>query len=176
MIESTHGNLLEADAEALVNPVNCVGVMGKGLALHFKEVFPENFHVYERACRAGEVKPGHMLIVPTGASHGPKYIVNFPTKRHWRGSSRIEDIDAGLGALVPEIRRLGITSIAVPPLGCGLGGLRWEDVRPRIEAALGQLSGVRVLLFSPEPAPTAGVKKGNADRSLRRQRPVPRRQ
>lgn len=146
MIELTHGNLLDAEADALVNTVNCVGVMGKGLALQFKQAFPENFRAYERACRAGEVKPGHMLTRPTGKLTGPKYIVNFPTKRHWKGNSRIEDIDAGLEALVEEIQRLEIKSIAVPPLGCGNGGLRWEDVRPRIEAALGQLPGVRVLL------------------------------
>lgn len=149
MIELTHGNLLAAEADALVNAVNCVGVMGKGLALQFKQAFPENFRVYERACRAGEVKPGHMLTVPTGKRTGPKYIVNFPTKRHWRGRSCIEDIDAGLHALAQEIQRLAIKSIAVPPLGCGLGGLRFEDVRPRIEAALGHLPGVHVLLYGP---------------------------
>lgn len=149
MIEFTQGNLLDAEADALVNTVNCVGVMGKGLALQFKQAFPENFHAYERACRAGEVKPGHMLTVPTGKLTGSKCIVNFPTKRHWRSDSRIEDIEAGLAALVQEIQRLGIKSIAVPPLGCGNGGLPWEDVRPRIEAALGQLPGVRVLLYGP---------------------------
>lgn len=164
MIELTHGNLLDAEADALVNTVNCVGVMGKGLALQFKQASPENFRAYERACRAGEVKPGHMLTVPTGKLTGPKYIVNFPTKRHWKGNSRIEDIDAGLHALVQEIQRLGIKSIAVPPLGCGNGGLRWEDVLPRIEAALGQLPGVRVLLYGPALAPAAAAMKVNTAR------------
>lgn len=164
MIELTHGNLLDAEADALVNTVNCVGVMGKGLALQFKQAFPENFRVYERACRAGEVRPGHMLTVSTGKLSGPKYIVNFPTKRHWKGSSRIEDIDAGLHALAQEIHRLGIKSVAVPPLGCGNGGLCWEDVRPRIEAALEQLPEVRVLLYGPAPTPVAAAMKINTDR------------
>jgi O-acetyl-ADP-ribose deacetylase (regulator of RNase III) len=153
MIEHPQGNLLEADAEALVNTVNCVGVMGKGIALQFKQAFPENFRVYERTCRAGEVQPGRMLVVETGRMIAPRYIINFPTKRHWREGSRLEDIDAGLTALIEEVQRLGIQSIAVPPLGCGNGGLDWSVVRPRIEAAFARVPGVRVLLFSPLGAP-----------------------
>lgn len=159
MIAFTTGNLLDADVEAIVNTVNCVGVMGKGLALQFKQAFPANFTAYARACRAGEVRPGRMLTVPTGQLVGPKYVINFPTKRHWRGASTMDDVQAGLVALVAEVRRLGIRSIAVPPLGCGNGGLAWDDVRPRIERALGALDGVRVLVFAPGGPPDAGAMK-----------------
>jgi O-acetyl-ADP-ribose deacetylase (regulator of RNase III) len=149
------GNLIEEDAEALVNTVNCDGFMGKGIALQFKQAYPENFKVYERACRAGEMVPGRMLVVPTGSLMNPKYIINFPTKRHWRENSRLEYIATGLRALIRETRRLGIHSIAVPPLGCGLGGLDWRDVRPMIEQAFAELPDVQVTLFEPTGAPAA---------------------
>jgi O-acetyl-ADP-ribose deacetylase (regulator of RNase III) len=155
MIEDAQGNLLEADVEALVNTVNTVGAMGKGIALQFKQAFPANFQAYVQAVRKGSVAPGHMLVVPTGYVTNPRFIINFPTKRHWRGRSRIDDIEAGLEDLVNEVKRLGITSIAVPPLGCGNGGLDWRDVKPRILGALEELPGVRVLLFAPQGAPAA---------------------
>lgn len=135
MLEICSGNLLEANAEALVNPVNCVGVMGKGLALQFKKAFPENFEEYQRACQDGEVKPEQMFIVPTGYLTHPHYIINFPTKRHWKKLSHIEDIEVGLQALIEAVRWLKIRSVAVPPLGCGNGGLAWSRVAPMIEAA-----------------------------------------
>ena len=153
MIELTRGNLLEADVDAVVNTVNCVGVMGKGIALQFKQAFPANFREYAGACRRGEVRPGSMFVTETGSLHGPQYIINFPTKRHWRGDSRIEDIESGLEALIPTIQRLGIRSVAVPPLGCGSGGLDWADVRPLIESALSQLPDVRALVYEPDEAP-----------------------
>ena len=152
MLHPTRGDLLHADAEALVNTVNCVGVMGKGIALHFKLAFPANFEAYREACRRGEVCPGRMFVFPTGLPANPRFIVNFPTKRDWREGSRLEDIDAGLQELTVEIRRLGIGSIAVPPLGCGLGGLEWEAVRPRIEAAFADMPEVHVLLYEPASA------------------------
>ncbi|MGH9672807.1 MAG: type II toxin-antitoxin system antitoxin DNA ADP-ribosyl glycohydrolase DarG [Bryobacteraceae bacterium] len=155
MIRESTGNLLEADAEALVNTVNCVGFMGKGIALQFKQAFPGNFHDYEKACKAGEVRPGRMLVFETGRCLHPKFIINFPTKRHWRGKSRLEDIELGLKALVDEIRRRKIKSIAVPPLGCGNGGLDWADVGPLIVNALGPLEDVQVLLYPPAGAPAA---------------------
>jgi O-acetyl-ADP-ribose deacetylase (regulator of RNase III) len=133
MIEIVKGDILEAKAEALVNTVNCVGVMGKGLALQFKQAFPANFVAYQSACRAGEVVPGSMFIFDRGKLAAPRYLINFPTKRHWRDDSRIEDIRSGLESLVADVRRLGVRSIGVPPLGCGLGGLNWRDVRPMIE-------------------------------------------
>jgi len=149
MIESTSGDLLKADVEALVNTVNCAGIMGKGIALQFKRAFPANFQVYEKACRAGNVVPGRMLIHEIGGSLSPRYIINFPTKRHWRAASLVEDVESGLRSLADDVRRLNIRSIAVPPLGCGLGGLEWQVVRPMIEQAFDDLPGVRVLLFQP---------------------------
>ncbi len=153
MIKLVQGDILKADVEALVNTVNCVGFMGRGIAAQFKRAFPENFRVYEAACRQRGLQPGRMLVVETGQLTNPRYIVNFPTKRHWRGRSRIEDIESGLEALAAEITRRRIKSVAVPPLGCGLGGLDWSEVRPRIEAALGELPGVQVLVYEPAGAP-----------------------
>jgi len=154
MLVPTRGDLLRADAEALVNAVNCVGVMGKGLALQFKLAFPENFEAYRDACRRGDVVPGRMHVFATGRPANPRFILNFPTKRDWRESSRLEDIEAGLNALKEEIRRLGIRSLALPALGCGLGGLDWQIVRPRFEAAFAEMADVRVHLYEPAGART----------------------
>lgn len=153
MIEFKQGNLLEEEAEALVNTVNCVGVMGKGIALQFKQAFPENFRQYERACRAGQVQPGRMFTVSTGSLFYPRYIINFPTKGHWKGKSKIEDIKSGLKALIAEVQQLSITSIAIPPLGCGNGGLDWAEVKPLIESAFAELPEVKVVIFEPAGAP-----------------------
>lgn len=149
MIEHVTGNLLEADAEAFVNTVNTVGVMGKGIALQFWQAFPENYAIYRSACDRGEVQPGQMLVVPIGQQANPRYIINFPTKRHWRGKSRMEDIEAGLLALIAAVREHSIHSIAVPPLGCGNSGLNWNGVRPQIEAAFAVLPEVHVMLYAP---------------------------
>uniref|UniRef100_UPI001F1AEA53 type II toxin-antitoxin system antitoxin DNA ADP-ribosyl glycohydrolase DarG n=1 Tax=Vibrio anguillarum TaxID=55601 RepID=UPI001F1AEA53 len=153
MIEITRGDILRADAEAIVNTVNCVGVMGRGIALQFKKAWPENFKVYAAACKSKDVQPGKMFIFETGQLANPRFIINFPTKRHWRGASRIEDIDSGLSALVNDIQRLGIKSIAIPPLGAGLGGLDWTVVREKIEVAMQPLKDVQVLLYEPSGAP-----------------------
>lgn len=149
MTRFIQGDLLRAEAEALVNAVNCVGVMGRGLALQFKNAFPANFKAYEAACRRDEVRPGRMFVFDTGSLIGPRYVVNFPTKRHWRDMSRIEDIQAGLEALVEVVRSWSIRSIAIPPLGCGLGGLDWVEVRPLIERHLASLPEVDVQIFEP---------------------------
>ncbi|MBQ1047818.1 macro domain-containing protein [Micromonospora sp. C51] len=141
------GDLLAADVDALVNPVNGVGVMGKGLALQFKRRFPANYAAYRDACNRGEMQPGNVLTVLVRQGRH-RYVINFPTKRHWRDPSRMEDIEAGLEDLAKTIRALRIESIAVPALGCGLGGLDWNDVRPRIVAILGK-TGARVLLYAP---------------------------
>ena len=142
------GNLLDAPTEAIVNTVNCVGVMGRGLARQFRQAFPENFKLYETACRADAVQPGQMFVTGTGRLFGhPRYIINFPTKRHWRNPSRGEDIESGLVALVAEIQQRGIRSIAIPPLGCGNGGLKWVVVRPLIEEALPAVPDVEVWLY-----------------------------
>jgi O-acetyl-ADP-ribose deacetylase (regulator of RNase III) len=155
MVERTSGNILTADAEALVNTVNCVGVMGKGIALQFKKAFPENFEAYAAACRREEVRPGHMFVFATGQIFNPRFIINFPTKRHWRGKSRYEDIASGLKALVQEVRARKIRSIAVPPLGSGLGGLQWSKVKRMIEAAFEEIPEVRVMLYEPKGSPDA---------------------
>jgi O-acetyl-ADP-ribose deacetylase (regulator of RNase III) len=166
MIRYTTGDILNADVEALVNTVNCVGIMGRGIALQFKNAFPKNFDAYAAACSREEVQPGCMFVFETGTMTNPKFIINFPTKRHWRGNSRMEDIESGLNALTAEIRQRGIRSIAVPPLGSGLGGLKWQDVRSRIEAALEDLEGVDVIVY--EPIATVGAT------SMMRAREVPK--
>lgn len=155
MIKLTNGNILKAEAEALVNTVNCVGVMGRGIALQFKKAFPENYKLYAAACDREEVKPGSMFIHDTGNFINPRYIINFPTKRHWKGKSKMEDIDSGLTALVAEVENRGIKSIAIPPLGCGLGGLAWAVVLPRIQKAFSTLPEVEVLIYEPGGAPVA---------------------
>lgn len=144
---SAHGNLLEADAQALVNTVNCVGVMGKGIALQFKQQFPANFLAYRDAVARRQVRPGRMFVFETGFTRHPQYLINFPTKRHWREPSRLSDIETGLTALVHEIVDRSIRSIAIPPLGCGNGGLDWTVVRPLILRALSELPELTVLLF-----------------------------
>lgn len=161
MFEYKTGDILAEDAEALVNTVNCVGVMGRGIALQFKNAFPENFQEYVRACKHDEVQPGCMFVTETNQLTSPRYIINFPTKRHWRGKSRMEDIDAGMIDLQRVICEKGIRSIAIPPLGSGLGGLDWKKVRPRIEDALRGLTDVRVVIFEPggAPAPQQIVKR-----------------
>jgi O-acetyl-ADP-ribose deacetylase (regulator of RNase III) len=161
MIELTRGDILRSDVEALVNTVNCVGVMGRGIALQFRKAFPENFAAYKAACERREVEPGRMMVYHLGRLANPRLVINFPTKRHWKGNSRMEDVEAGLEALVGEVRSRGIRSIAIPPLGCGLGGLDWREVRPRIEAAFRGLPDVKVLLYEPAgaPVPEAMVKE-----------------
>jgi len=149
MIKYVQGDILKAQTEALVNTVNCVGVMGKGIALSFKKAFPDNFKAYEKACKRKEMKPGKMFVYETNTLTYPHYIINFPTKRHWRGNSRIEDIELGMKALIEVIRSRNIRSVAIPPLGCGLGGLNWEEVRLVIENAFSTLPEVDVQVFEP---------------------------
>ncbi|WP_280255691.1 type II toxin-antitoxin system antitoxin DNA ADP-ribosyl glycohydrolase DarG [Nocardia wallacei] len=154
IIEAT-GNLLRADTEALVNTVNTVGVMGKGIALQFRRAYPEMFQAYKEACEHGEVRIGRMHVWRTGMLDGPRYIINFPTKRHWRASSKLPDIEAGLVDLVNVITELRIKSIAVPPLGCGNGGLDWAEVEPVIVSALRPLPNLDVRLYLPGNTPAA---------------------
>lgn len=155
MIRHVSGNLLLADVEALVNTVNTVGVMGKGIALQFRQAYPPNYEAYRRACERGEVVPGRMFVFETKQLTSPRYIVNFPTKRHWRAKSRMEDIESGLVDLIDVVRARGIRSIAVPPLGCSNGGLDWNEVRPLIEKAFESVPDVHVLLYAPHGAPAA---------------------
>lgn len=153
MIILKQGNLLTDEVEALVNTVNCVGVMGKGIALQFKQAYPEMFTEYQKACRKDEVRPGKMHVVETKSLFNPKFIINFPTKRHWKNRSRMKDIESGLVDLINVVKRLEIKSIAVPPLGCGNGGLKWSDVRPKIELAFEQIPNVEVHLYEPAGSP-----------------------
>ena len=155
MIEFVSGNLLRADAEALVNTVNTVGVMGKGIALQFKQAFPEVYETYREACKAGTIEIGRVQAVPTGQLVGPGYVINFPTKNDWRSRSQIDDIRRGLDDLVSVVKRLEITSIAVPPLGCGNGKLEWSEVKKAIVTALSGLKDVRVLVYEPHGEPPA---------------------
>lgn len=149
MIHYTQGNLLEADADALVNTVNTVGVMGKGIALMFKERFPKNMQAYAEACKAGEVITGKMFITETEELMGAKWIVNFPTKQHWRAKSKIEWVEEGLKDLRRFIATYKVKSIAIPPLGSGNGGLNWTDVKSKIERALGDMPDVEIWVFEP---------------------------
>ncbi|MEQ1843343.1 MAG: macro domain-containing protein [Verrucomicrobiales bacterium] len=151
MISIASGNLLRAEVDALVNTVNTVGVMGKGLALQFKQAFPANTRAYEAACKGGEVQVGRMFVTQTGQFE-PRLIINFPTKEHWKANSRLVDIESGLTDLIRVIREERVQSIAIPPLGCGFGGLRWEDVRPLIERVFESLPEVQVLLHAPDKA------------------------
>ena len=156
MITLVQGNILESKAEALVNPVNTVGVMGAGLALAFKRTFPDNFEAYDHACREGEVRVGKMFVFARYELLGPSWIINFPTKDHWRHSSKIEYIEDGLIDLAKVIENKSIKSVAIPPLGCGLGGLNWADVLPKIMYSLEWFPRVKIDIFEPK-SPTRGT-------------------
>lgn len=171
MIHYTQGNLLEANVDALVNTVNTVGVMGKGIALMFKERFPMNMQAYAKACKAGEVVTGRMFATETGELMGPKWVVNFPTKQHWRAKSKMEWVEDGLTDLRNFILENNIRSIAIPPLGAGNGGLEWQAVKPKIENALADLEGVEIWVFEPTSkyqnvAKKSGVNKLTPARAM----------
>lgn len=148
-------NLLQADVDAVVNTVNTKGVMGKGIALQFKRAFPANYDAYRAACAAGDVRLGEMFVTESDRLGNPRLIINFPTKGHWKAKSRIADIESGLHDLRRVLVERDVTSLALPPLGCGLGGLNWSDVKPRIETALGDLA-VDITVFEPSGAPDPG--------------------
>ena len=150
MNEFTTGDIFKANVDALVNTVNCVGVMGKGLALQFKKKYLDNYKLYEVACKNGEVAPGKMFVTHTDTEGNPRYIINFPTKRHWRDDSRMEYIETGIVDLIKTIKEKNIQSIAIPPLGCGLGGLDWNQVKSKIIDAMGDLENVRVVVYEPQ--------------------------
>ncbi|MHB8252800.1 MAG: type II toxin-antitoxin system antitoxin DNA ADP-ribosyl glycohydrolase DarG [Acidiferrobacter sp.] len=170
MITFTQGNLLEARAEALVNTVNTVGVMGKGIALMFKERFSENFRLYAAACKAKQVQTGRMFVTEVNELDGPRWIVNFPTKQHWRAPSQLAWVVDGLQDLRRFLIEHNVRSIAIPPLGAGNGGLEWDEVREQIEAMLGDLD-TEIMVFEPTPqyqnvAKRAGVEKLTPARAL----------
>lgn len=151
MITYQTGNLLEASTTALVNTVNTVGVMGKGIALQFKEAFPQNNKVYVKACKDGSLTVGTLLIVKESLLSGDKIIVNFPTKKDWKQRSAYAYIESGLQALATELKKGAIPSIAIPPLGCGNGGLDWTKVRPMMEQYLKDLP-VDIRIYEPNEA------------------------
>lgn len=150
MLEFHKGDLLKAPVDALVNTVNTVGVMGKGIALQFKRAFEDNNRAYEAACKRGEVQVGKMFVFERNALDQPHYIINFPTKKHWRNPSKLEYVEAGLVDLVRVVRELNIRSLALPALGAGSGKLDWALVRPLIERAFAPLPEVRVMVFEPQ--------------------------
>ena len=150
------GNLLASEADALVNTVNVVGVMGKGIALQFKRAYPANFEAYEAACKQQQVRLGEMFVFDAGQLMRPRWIINFPTKGHWRSNSRLADVASGLDDLRRVIVELGITAMAVPPLGCGNGGLNWADVLPLIHSKLDGLD-VEVTVYPPAAVPAVAT-------------------
>ena len=162
MITFKQDNIFNANVEALVNTVNCVGVMGRGIALQFKKLYPDNFKEYEKACKRNEVIPGKMFVFPTGNLTNPRYIINFPTKRHWRGASRLEDVELGIVALREVIVQNNIKSIAIPPLGCGLGGLDWSVVKAMLFKAFQDFGDVDIYIFEPCDNKFAVVKNAEA--------------
>lgn len=145
MIEYRKGNIFESGAYALVNPVNCVGIMGKGLALQFKNQFPENFKLYKQLCDEGGLQPGKLLLV----EESDHLIINFPTKRHWKDKSLIEDIDTGLKVLAQQIIKKKIQSIAIPALGCGLGGLEWDQIKTLLNLYLHNIEDIQIIIYEP---------------------------
>lgn len=172
MIRFTKGNLLDSRADAVVNTVNTVGIMGKGIALMFREAFPANYREYQAACKRGAVRVGEMFVTERpGILGAPHWIVNFPTKQHWRGKARVEWIEAGLRDLRHVIETKNIRSIALPPLGCGNGGLDWSVIRPLIERYLDNLPDVDVVVYEPTSeyqnvAKPSGVEKLTPARAL----------
>jgi O-acetyl-ADP-ribose deacetylase (regulator of RNase III) len=171
MMRFIQGNLLEARVDAVVNTVNTVGVMGKGIALMFKERFPENYKAYAAACKAKAVRVGEMFVTPGVELEGPRWIINFPTKKEWFQPTKLEWVRSGLLSLKEVIREKHIKSIAIPPLGCGNGGLNWAVVRPIIEDALAELKDVEVIVYEPTSkyqnvAKKQGVEKLTPARAL----------
>lgn len=150
MIHFLKGNLFEDDCEALVNTVNCVGIMGRGVALQFKERFPDNYKAYAKACKNKEVQIGKIFVYRLDSLVGPKWILNFPTKKHWKEKSEITYIIDGLNDLVSVIRENNIKSIALPPLGCGLGKLDWNTVKTLIVDRFSELNDVCVYVHEPD--------------------------
>lgn len=171
MIRYTQGNLLDANVDAVVNTVNTVGIMGKGIALMFKERFPKNMIEYAKACKSGEVKTGHMFVTETDELMGPRWVVNFPTKQHWRAPSKMQWVIDGLQDLKTFLIENKVKSIAIPPLGAGNGKLDWADVRPEIEKALCDLTDIEIIVYEPTStyqnvAKRAGVKKLTPARAM----------
>lgn len=163
MITYLSKNILTSESEALVNTVNTVGIMGKGIALQFKEKFPLNFKLYEKACKKNEVRIGRMFVTETGMFTNPRYIINFPTKIDWRTNSKLDYIAEGMDDLVRIMVEKNIRSITLPPLGCGNGGLDWKDVKPLMEEKLKPISdSVKIEIIEPGHHSYARTTKAEA--------------
>lgn len=163
MLTFETGNILKAETEALVNTVNTVGVMGKGIALQFKKQFPECFRAYKAAIDKGELRIGKVQVVEVNNIVGPRYIINFPTKKHWRYPSKMEWIKEGLKDLKRQIYRYKIRSIAIPPLGAGNGKLEWEQVKTEIENILGN-TNIQIFVFEPSCQVNTMLKNEESDK------------
>lgn len=166
-MEYIKGNLLQAHTQALINTVNTVGVMGKGIALQFKEAFPVNFKIYAAACKNKELVPGKLLVVKELTVEGEKIIINFPTKTEWYLKSKYEYVEEGLKELVEVIKKYDIKSIAIPPLGCGNGGLKWEKVKALIEMYLGELTDITILVYEPNEAVKELLKQQDEKKEIK---------
>jgi O-acetyl-ADP-ribose deacetylase (regulator of RNase III) len=167
MIRYIKGNLLDANVEAFVNTVNTVGVMGKGIALQFKDAFPNNFSAYEKACKSKWLEPGKLLVVREPVFEGEKIIINFPTKTEWFQKSKYEYIEKGLAELVSVIKKEHIKSIAIPPMGCGNGGLKWEKVKPLMIQYLSALNNVEIIIYEPDEAIKELLKKQSSNKDVK---------
>ena len=143
------GDLLQDPSHAIVNTVNCVGVMGKGLALQFKQAFPNYFIAYKEVCNIGILRPGFMYTYKHTIDNKHQYIISFPTKDHFKNPSKLQYIENGLLDLKRVIKKYNIQSIAIPPLGCGLGGLKWTDVEPLIHKHLADIPNLDVYIYPP---------------------------
>lgn len=166
MMKYIKGNLLNADVEALVNTVNTVGVMGKGIALLFKNRFPQNYKLYKEACKNKTFEIGQVLVVKEGDLLSQKIIINFPTKKHWKGNSKYEYIDSGLISLKNAINEYGIKSIAIPPLGCGNGGLDWRIVKNKIQSELEEID-CKIIVFTPNEEIKKTLQKENTAKDIK---------
>lgn len=154
MITFLEGNLFDSPAQVITNTVNCVGVMGKGVALEFKKRYPAMFEDYKKRCEKGLLKVGQPYLWEDETAQ----VLNFPTKRHWRAGSRLEDIEAGLKYLAAHYTEMGIITLAMPPLGCGNGGLDWGDVKALLAKYLGDALDLEVFVYVP-----SGVRIGVGD-------------
>lgn len=166
MITYQTGNILYDQADAIINTVNTVGVMGKGLALQFKKAFPDNFKVYKKACDDKSLVTGQVLSVSLNSMNAPYYVINFPTKAHWKGQSKLEYIAQGLESLKAEVKRLELNSVAIPALGSGLGGLPWQQVEQLIQDSLSELPSVEWRIYPPQAAPKAEVMPNKTKRPV----------
>lgn len=167
MITYQTGNILHDQADAIINTVNTVGVMGKGLALQFKKAYPDNFKQYKKACDEHSLTTGKVLSVSLNSISAPYYVINFPTKAHWKEKSKLVYIEQGLESLKAEVQRLGLKSVAIPALGSGLGGLPWQQVEQLIQRSLATEADVEWRVYPPQAVPTADTMPNNTKRTTK---------